>query len=286
MTDKRLARGHPLGWKTIAFQGEAGAYAHVAAGKACPQARVVPQPTFADAFRAVEDGKVDGAVIPLENSTMGRIADIHHLLPSSPLHVVGEVFVPIQHHLLGVKGAKLADVREAYSQLPALTQCDATLRELGIRPVQFADTAAAARWVAEQNDVSKAALASNVAGQLYGLQVLKARMNDEAHNTTRFILLGRHACLPALDVPAKTSLLFRTRDIPAALYKALGGFATNGINLTKLESYQLGGRFQHTQFYVEAQGHAKAPAMVRALEELHFYADYVRMVGCYPQNVA
>lgn len=275
-------RGHPSTWKTIAFQGQPGSYAHVAAGQTCPQAKAVPCTTFHAAFASVEDKTVDGAIIPLENSTMGRIADIHHLLPASSLHIVGEVYLPIHHHLLAVKGAKLKDIREAYSQLPALIQCDNSLRKMNIKSVEFGDTAAAAQWVAAQNDPTKAALASHVAGEIHGLVSLKSPMNDEAHNTTRFILLGRHACLPPEAAPTKTSLLFRTRDIPAALYKALGGFATNGINLTKLESYQLGGRFQQTQFYAEAEAHIKGRAMGHALEELNFYADFVRIVGCYP----
>ncbi|MCP5404714.1 MAG: prephenate dehydratase [Pseudomonadaceae bacterium] len=268
-------------WKTVAFQGEPGAYAHVAASQTCPKAKPLPCATFEAAFDAVAKGKADGAVIPLENSTMGRIADIHHLLPESTLHIVGEVYLPIRHHLLAVKGAKLADIREVYSQYPALLQCDKSLKKNGLKPVQWGDTAGAAAHVAKLGDTSKAALASSLAGEVYGLHVLHAAMNDHDHNTTRFILLGRTAVLPPAKAMAKTSLLFRTRNIPAALYKALGGFATNGINLTKLESYQLGGRFNHTQFYADVDGHIKSPAMQRAVEELNFYADFVRIVGCY-----
>lgn len=271
-------------FKTLAVQGEAGAYAHGAAMQVSSKAKVHFYPTFASAVRAAERGEVEAAVIPIDNSTMGRIADIHQLLPGSTLHIVAELHVPIHHHLLAVKGAKLGDIREVYSQLPALTQCANTLKKMKLKPVEAYDTAGAAKQVAAWGDATKAALASSLAGELYGLTSLKAPMNDEPHNTTRFVVLAREVYQPGLNVPCKTSLLFRTRDIPAALYKALGGFATNGINLTKIESYVVGGKFHHAQFYVEAEGHVDAPAFKQALEELNFYAAFVRVLGCYPRG--
>lgn len=268
-------------FKILSFQGEPGAYAHVAASRVAPKAQLLNYPTFAAAFAAAEAGEVDAAVIPIDNSSMGRIADIHALLPASTLHIVAELHVPIHHHLLAVKGATLKTVREVYSQLPALVQCDATLKRMGYKQVPAYDTAGSAKMVAEWADPTKAALASSKAGEIYGLQTLKSPMNDHPHNTTRFVVLARTAVVPKHTVASKTSILFRTRSIPAALYKALGGFATNGINLTKIESYLLEGKFHHAQFYIEAEGHTASPAMKQALEELGFYASWVRVVGCY-----
>lgn len=273
-------------WRTVAVQGNAGAFAHMVARAACPQAEVVFCRSFEDAFAAVESGTVEGAAIPLENSTMGRIADIHHLLPGTPLQIVGEHYLPVEHCLLGVKGAALADVKEAHSQLPALVQCRETLKRLGLAPVNAADTAGAAKQVAAWGDPAKAAVASALAAEVYGLEVLQSPLNDEAHNTTRFILLGREAHMPAVEVASKTSVMFRVRDIPAALYKALGGFATNGINLTKLESYVMDGGFHVAQFYAECRGHVDSPAMRQALEELDFYSTFVRVLGCYADAAA
>ena len=267
-------------WKTVAFQGEEGAYGHIVAKTL---GAPVGFPTFEAAMHAVASGKADGAAIPIENSSMGRIADIHHLLPESDLFIVGEHYLAIRHHLLAPKTATLKTVREAHSQLPALAQCAQTLKAMRLKPVQAPDTAAAARAVAGGNDPAKAAVASALAAQVYGLKILKADMNDHAHNRTRFILLGRKPWTPPPSAPCKTSLVFRTRSIPAALYKALGGFATNGVNLAKLESYILGGRFQAAQFYVEAEAHAGSPAMRNALEELAFYSSDIKMLGCYPK---
>lgn len=278
-----ISSANPAQWATIAVQGAAGAYAHMVAQAVAPQAEVRFCPTFEDAFAAVEEGNADGAAIPIENSTMGRIADIHRLLPHTRLHIVAEHFLPVSHCLLGVKGATLADVRQAYSQIPALAQCRHTLKSLGLEAVPWTDTADAARMVAEAQNPAKAAVASRLAGEVYGLTVLQEPLNDEPHNTTRFVLWGRTPVLPPLDALARTSLMFRVRDIPAALYKALGGFATNGINLTKLESYILDGDFHVAQFYAECDGHTESPAMNQALEELAFYSSFVRVLGCYPK---
>lgn len=273
-------------FKTLAFQGEPGAYAHMAATQMFPRAKVQGYATFADAMLAAEKGKADAAVIPIDNSSMGRIADIHQLLPDSKLHIVAEHLMPIHHHLLAVKGTRLEDIREVYSQVPALVQCDATLKKMKLMPQPAHDTAGAAAQVARWNDPTKAALASGLAGKTYGLVSLKTPMNDHPHNTTRFVVLAAKPSVPAVKTPAKTSLIFRTRDIPAALYKALGGFATNGINLTKLESYLTEGRFHQAQFYAEAEAHVDSPGMKLALEELKFYANFVRIVGCYARFVA
>lgn len=271
-------------WQSIAIQGAAGAYAHMVAQQACLQAEVVFCSTFEEAFAAVEMGKANGAAIPIENSTMGRIADIHHLLPASSLKIVGEFYLPVRHCLLAVQGASLKDIEQVYSQLPALVQCQKRLKAMGVEPVAMADTAGSARQVALWQDKAKAAIASRLAGEVYGLEILEEPLNDESHNTTRFIFLGREEWIPPVDVPVRTSLIFRVRDIPAALYKALGGFATNGINLTKLESYILDGDFKVAQFYVDCDGHVESPAMKQALEELGFFSDFVRVIGCYPQH--
>lgn len=268
-------------WKTVAFQGNLGAYGHMAAMACCPSAKMLPQTTFEAAFLAAELGEVDGAVIPIDNNSIGRIADIHHLLPDSKLHILGEYFLPVEHRLLLVKGARLADVVEVHSQTPALLQCAQTLRSMGLTAVSATDTAGSAKLVAHWKDPSKAALASTLAGEVYGLEVYDQPMNDHAHNTTRFVVLGREAVVPPLGVPAKTSLILQTKSIPAALYNALGGFANNDINLTKLESYLLGGKFAAAQFYVEAEGHVESEAFRQALSELMAFTDVVRVVGCY-----
>jgi prephenate dehydratase len=270
-------------WKTVAVQGAAGSYGHMAAMGACAGAEPRFFATFEDTFAAVEAGEVDGAAIPIENSTMGRIPDIHRILPTTPLHIVGEYFQPVHHCLLGVPGARLEGVTEAYSQLPALAQCRETLKRMNIRPVAWADTAGAADMVAKEGNPAKAAVASRMAAGVYGLEVLKDPLNDAAHNTTRFVLFGRQAAVPPAGAPVRTSLMFRTRDLPAALYKALGGFATNGINLSKIESYILDGAFETAQFYAECDGRMGTLPMENALEELRFYSHFVRVLGCYAQ---
>jgi prephenate dehydratase len=272
--------------KPIAFQGNLGAYGHQATLQLCPGLPVLPCPTFADAVAAAQTGKAQGVVLPVENSTIGRIADIHHLLPNTTLHIVAERYLPIAHALLGLPGATLKDIREVHSQLPALHQCSATLAKLKLHPVPAADTAGAAAMVAEKGDATLAAIASPLAAKLYGLKILRENMQDANHNTTRFILLAPKAKLPKPNQPAKTSLLFRTRSLPAALYKALGGFATNGINLLKIESYLVGGKFQSARFYIEAEGHTNTTAFQHALDELKFYASEVRILGCYPIHKA
>lgn len=271
-------------WKTIAVQGEPGAYGHMAAAQACPQAKIVACPTFEEAFSSVQDRKIDGAMIPIENSTMGRIADIHHLLPESDLNIVGEHYLPVRHALMAAPGATLKTIKEVHSQLPALRQCTQNIKKLKLKAVPAHDTAGAARMVAEKERFELAAIASELAAKIYGLNILKVPLNDIPENTTRFVMLGRKAWVPPLNVPCKTSMLFQTRSIPAALYKALGGFATNGINLSKIESYLVGGRFNVVQFYIDADDHQNSPAMKHALEELKFFSNSIKLLGCYPQT--
>ncbi|MBI1308731.1 MAG: prephenate dehydratase [Proteobacteria bacterium] len=269
-------------WKKVAIQGAAGSYSHMAAGQICPQAEVMFNATFEAALEAVGSGGAEGAVIPVENSTMGRIPDIHHIMPRTDLRILGEHYLAVRHCLLGVKGAKLQDVKRALSQPPALEQCRRRLVEMGIAAVAAADTAGAARMVAEAGDKAQAAVASRLAAEVYGLEVLDGNLNDEGHNTTRFICLGREQWQPPLEVPCVTTLIFRLRDVPGALFKALGGFATNGVNLTKLESYILGGSFRVAQFYADCRGHVESAAMRQSLEELGFFSESVKILGCYP----
>ncbi|HXC54288.1 MAG TPA: prephenate dehydratase [Rhizomicrobium sp.] len=271
--------------KRVAFQGEPGAYANLAAIEALPHAKAIPAPTFEDAVNAVRTGETDLCIIPVENSLMGRIADIHHLLPDAGLHIVGEHFLRIQHQLLGLKGAPLAGLKRVFSQGPALAQCLKVTRELGLKAENWHDTAGSARHIAELKDPSVAAIASRLAGELYGLEVLKANVEDEAHNMTRFLIMSR-APDDAVNDGRKivTTFVFRVRNVPAALYKAMGGFATNGVNMTKLESYQLGGSFNATQFYSDIEGHPEDRAVKLALEELAFFTSKLTVLGIYPAH--
>ena len=271
--------------RRVAFQGEPGAYANLAAREALPHAQYVPFPTFDDAVNAVRTGETDLCVIPVENSSMGRIADIHHLLPDAGLHIVGEHFLPIRHQLLGIKGATLAGLKTVYSQGPALAQCLKIIRDLKLKAENWHDTAGSAKHIAELKDPTAAAIASAMAGELYGLEILKADVEDEHHNHTRFLIMSKEPD----DAPNDgrriiTTFVFRVRNVPAALYKAMGGFATNGVNMTKLESYQLGGSFNATQFYADIQGHPDDRNVRLALEELAFFTSKLTVLGVYPAH--
>jgi len=270
--------------KRVAFQGEPGAYANLAAREAVPHAQAIPKPTFEDAIEAAKSGDCDLVVIPVENSLIGRIADIHHLLPDSGLHIVGEHFLPIRHQLLALQSAKLEDIKSVYSQGPALAQCRGLIRGRKLVAHNWYDTAGSAKHVAELGDVSAAAIASTLAGEFYGLKILQADVEDEHHNMTRFLIMARAAERAALGGKVVTSFVFRVRNVPAALYKAMGGFATNGVNMTKLESYQLGGSFNATQFYADIQGHPDEPPVARALEELGFFTSTLTIMGVYPAH--
>jgi prephenate dehydratase len=266
----------------VTFQGEPGAYANLAAREALPQAIALPRATFEDALAAVGDGDADLTIIPVENSLHGRIADIHHLLPEAGLHIVGEHFHRVRHQLLGVKGAGIANVKTVFSQEPALGQCRKLIRERSLVARTWHDTAGAARHVAELGDPSVAAIASSLAAELYGLEVLARDVEDEEHNVTRFLIMAREPLgLGSETVPVITTFVFRVRNVPAALYKALGGFATNGVNMTKLESYQLGGSFQATQFYADIEGHPEQRNVRLALEEIQFFTSSFTVLGVY-----
>jgi prephenate dehydratase len=270
--------------KRVAFQGEPGAYANLAAREAIPHAQAIPKPTFEEAIEAAKSGDTDLVIIPVENSLIGRIADIHHLLPDSGLHIVGEHFLPIRHQLLGLKDAALADIKSVYSQAPALAQCRSVLREMKLVTHTWYDTAGSAKHVAELGDKSVAAVASTLAAEFYGLKVLKADIEDEHHNATRFLIMSRQDERAPKGGQVVTTLVFQVKNIPAALYKAMGGFATNGVNLTKLESYQLGGSFNATQFYADIQGHPEEVHVKRALEELVFHTARHTIMGVYPAH--
>jgi prephenate dehydratase len=269
----------------VAYQGEPGANSDAACRAVVPELEPLPCQTFEDAFDAVESGFAELAMIPVENSIAGRVADIHHLLPESGLHIVGEHFMPIHFQLMVVPGARLDQVTTVRSHAHALGQCRRIVREHGWNGVVADDTAGAAREVAELGDPRVAALAPRLAAELYNLDVLAEDVEDEHHNTTRFLVLSREPREPALaDGPVITSFVFRVRNVPAALYKAMGGFATNGVNMTKLESYQLGGTFFATQFYADVEGHPKDAAVALALEELAFFSASLRILGTYPAS--
>jgi prephenate dehydratase len=273
--------------RKIAFQGEPGANSHIACAEAYPSYTPMPCPTFEDAFGAVRTGQAALAMIPIDNSLAGRVADIHHLMPGSNLNIVAEWFLPVQHQLMAPRGATLKTIKTVESHIHALGQCRNIIRTLGVRAVVAADTAGAAREVAEAGDVSRAALAAALAAQIYGLQILKKNVADAKHNTTRFVVLSRKPKWPSrTQKRVMTTFVFQVRNIPAALYKALGGFATNGVNMTKLESYMVGGSFSATQFYADVQGHPKQRGLELALEELEFVTqpNSLRILGVYPAH--
>jgi prephenate dehydratase len=279
-----------LSKKLIAYQGEPGANSDLACRKAYPDYTPLPCATFEDAFAAVRSGRAALGMIPIENSVAGRVADIHHLMPHSKLHIVGEYFLPVHHQLMARKGASLKTLKTVESHIHALGQCRKVIRALGLKAVVAGDTAGSARQVSEAHDIARASIASALAAKIYGLKILKRDIEDESHNTTRFVVLSR---TPKWAPPPKnrrekvvTTFVFEVRNIPAALYKALGGFATNGINMTKLESYMVGGTFTATQFYADVEAHPKERALELALEELEFVAQpkSVKILGVYPAH--
>jgi len=271
--------------KKIIFQGEPGANSHLACREAYPDYEPVPCPTFEDCFTALSAGEVDLGMIPIENSVAGRVADIHHLMPDSGLHIIAEWFLPIRNQLMAPKGASLATLKSVESHVMALGQCRNMIREMKLKPIVAADTAGSAREVAEANDTSRAAIASRLAAEIYGLDILKENVEDESHSTTRFIVLSKEKkwATPG-NGKVITTFVFRVRNVPAALYKAMGGFATNGVNMTKLESYMVGGNFFATQFYADVEGHPDDRALVFALEELAFFSKELRILGVYPSH--
>ncbi len=271
--------------KIISYQGEPGANSHIACQEVHADWQPLPCPTFEDAFAALSDGAASLAMIPIENSVAGRVADIHHLLPSSGLHIVGEHFLPIRFQLCAPRGAELSTVKDVYSHVHALGQCRKIIRKLGLTAHVAGDTAGSAREVAEWNDKTKASLATRLAAEIYGLDILMQDVEDEKHNTTRFIILSNEdERAPAGNGHTVTSFIFRVRNLPAALYKALGGFATNGVNMTKLESYMVEGQFFATMFYAEVDGHPDDLPLRRALEELQFFSREFRILGVFPAH--
>ncbi|MHC0052385.1 prephenate dehydratase [Actibacterium sp. D379-3] len=269
----------------IAFQGEPGAYSHQACHEARPDMEALPCKTFEDAIEAVRKGTADLAMLPIENSTYGRVADIHRLLPESGLHIIDEAFVRVHINLLGVPGARLEEITTAQSHTVLLGQCRSFLREHGIEAVTGADTAGSAQHVAEEGIASRAALASELAGEIYGLNVLARHIEDHDKNTTRFLIMSREMDLKRRgSAGMMTTFMFRVRNIPAALYKAMGGFATNGVNMTKLESYMVDGSFTATQFYADIEGHPDDRNVQLALEELDYFTSHVALLGVYPAD--
>ena len=267
----------------IAFQGVPGAYSDLACRAAFPAMRTLPCESFESAMDAVRDGSATLAMLPCENSLAGRVPDIHHMLPESGLFVIGEHFQRVEHCLLGIRGSRVGDLKRAHSHTVALGQVRHILRDLALTPVIEADTAGAAELVAKWGNKEDAAIASSLAAEIYGLDILRANVEDAAHNTTRFYIMAKRPVTPDAATPhLMTTFVFRVRNVPAALYKALGGFATNGVNMTKLESYMMGGEFAATQFLCDVDGHPEQPALRRALEELSFFSSEVRVLGVYP----
>ena len=267
----------------ISFQGVPGAYSDLACRKAHPELTPLPCETFEATIDAVREGRAELAMLPCENTLAGRVPDIHSLLPDSGLAIVGEHFERVEHCLLGVPGSSLGTIRRVHSHAVALGQVRRLLREHGMQPVVEADTAGSAALVASWGRLEDGAIASSLAAELYGLDILLRNVEDAAHNTTRFYVAAREPRLPPPEAPGlMTSFVFRVRNVPAALYKALGGFATNGINMTKLESYMVGGQFTATQFLCDVEGHPEHPALRRALEELAFFSREIRVLGVYP----
>ncbi|PCJ97825.1 MAG: prephenate dehydratase [Zetaproteobacteria bacterium] len=268
-------------YKSIAFQGEHGAYSDMACRAVYPDLETVPCASFDAAFRAVMEGRADLAMIPVDNTIAGRVADVHHLMPDGELFIIGEHFQPVNHMLLGVSGAKIEDIKHVHSHVHAIPQCRKFLQKLGAKSHVHADTAGAAAEIARKNDKQHAAIASSLAAEIYGLEVLAEGVEDQSKNTTRFLILSPEPDFPDIDAEnVLTSLLFEVRNIPASLYKALGGFATNGLSITKLESY-VDGNFQAARFYCDIEGHPESIAFGRALEELGFFAKDVKLLGAY-----
>ena len=268
----------------IAFQGEPGANSDTACRDMFPEMEPLPCPTFEDAFNAVESGKARLAMIPIENTIAGRVADIHYLLPDSRLHIIGEYFLPIHFQLMVLPGTDMKDIKSVHSHIHALGQCRKVIRKHRWKAMVAGDTAGAAKLVAETGDRTMAALAPELAAGMYGLDIVARDVEDQENNVTRFVVLSKNKQLATRDTAAEkimTTFVFRVRNIPAALYKAMGGFATNSVNMTKLESYQLGGKFVATQFYADIEGHPDDANVRLAFEELKFFSEDIRILGVY-----
>jgi len=270
---------------TVAFQGQFGAYSHLACQEALPDYTPLPCPSFEDAFAAVQEGRAVRGMIPIENSLAGRVADIHHLMPHSDLYIIGEHYQRVNHNLMAPKGAKVDGLREIHSHVHALGQCRRLFQRLGLKPTVHADTAGACQMVAERGDPTLAAIGSSLAAEIYDLQVLESDVQDHANNVTRFVILSRERITPhPKDGRCMTTFVFEVRSVPAALYKALGGFATTGINITKLESYIDPESFEQAQFYADIEGHPDDERVKWAMEELQFFSTRLEILGTYPRN--
>ena len=269
----------------IAFQGQVGANSHLACQQACPELEPIPEETFDDAFTAVREGRADRAMIAIDNSVAGRVADVHHLMPGCGLHIVGEHFQRVHHYLLSIPGTKIEDIRYIHSHVHALNQCRQLLNDLPVTPRVHADTAGAAAEIAAGGDPTHAAIASRLAAEIYNLEILKSDIEDADHNTTRFVILSPEPVDPGYDPerPTIMSFFFQVQSVPAALYKALGGFATNGVNMLKLESY-VDAEFNQAQFYAEILGHPSETSVKNAMDELRFFSHSVEQLGTYPAH--
>ncbi len=268
----------------VAFQGVEGSFSHLACREFLPGCEPLPRVAFEDVFDAVATGRAERALIPVDNSEAGRVADVHHLLPESSLRIVGETFLRIRCQLLGVPGARPEDLVTVHSHVHALAQCREWIRAHGLEAVVGRDTAGAAAEVARRGDRRRAAIASSLAGELHGLEILAADIEDAPHNTTRFLLMAAEDVAAPAPGPMLTTIVFEVRNLPAALYKTLGGFATNGVNLLKLESAMVGGSFTSTRFYCDFEGKPQDPAVERALEELRVFSRSFRILGTYPAD--
>ena len=269
----------------IAYQGEPGANSHIACKIYDENSQPVALKTFDQVFYSLKNDDVDLAMIPIENSIAGRVSDIHRLMPTSDVHIIGESFLKVQHCLMSLKDSSIEDIKSVKSHEMALSQCRKSIIELGLEPIVSADTAGSAREISELKDNSIAAIASPLAAEIYDLKILKKDMEDEGHNTTRFLILSKDKSMPDDTIGNYiTTLVFKVKNVPSALYKALGGFATNGVNMLKLESYQIDGSFQSTQFYTDLEGHANSDSIKNALDELKYYSEEIKILGVYPSS--
>ena len=269
----------------IAYQGEPGANSHIACKIYDENSQPVALKTFDQVFYSLKNDEVDLAMIPIENSIAGRVSDIHRLMPTSDVHIIGESFLKVQHCLMSLKDSSIKDIKSVKSHEMALSQCRKSIIELALEPIVSADTAGSAREISELKDNSIAAIASPLAAEIYDLKILKKDMEDEGHNTTRFLILSKDKSMPDDTIGNYiTTLVFKVKNVPSALYKALGGFATNGVNMLKLESYQIDGSFQSTQFYTDLEGHANSDSIKNALDELKYYSEEIKILGVYPSS--
>ena len=269
----------------IAYQGEPGANSHIACKMYDENSQPVALKTFDQVFYSLKNDDVDLAMIPIENSIAGRVSDIHRLMPTSDVHIIGESFLKVQHCLMSLKDSSIKDIKSVKSHEMALSQCRKSIIELALEPIVSADTAGSAREISELKDNSIAAIASPLAAEIYDLKILKEDMEDEGHNTTRFLILSKDKSMPDDTIGNYiTTLVFKVKNVPSALYKALGGFATNGVNMLKLESYQIDGSFQSTQFYTDLEGHANSDSIKNALDELKYYSEEIKILGVYPSS--